>query len=84
MVHVYVLGPTMENHTASPRSTIPMLPAGSLPFVDLGSPVRMATSLPVGSDSAWGGHSEKEQDKVAVSKPMCSLFPTASFSKAQG
>ena len=43
----------------------------------------MAKSLPIDGDSAWSGHSEKEQNEVVISKQICLLLPTDSFEKVQ-
>lgn len=41
----------------------------------------MATSLPVDCESAWSGHSQKEQNEVVISRQMHLLLPQPLFER---
>ena len=40
-----------------------------------------ATSLPVGCESTWSGHSQKEQNEVVISRQVRLLLPQPLFQR---
>lgn len=74
VVWVYLVGPTVKSCTASPRKAITVPPGGPLFLCGSWWVCREsegdAPSVPAGGDSAWSARSEKEQNKVHMSKPI--------------